>query len=87
MNNMLDTPCDLLDRILDPVTQCLTPDAQRRRDDLAAKSNEGTLTDEERAEHFTMRGPIISGSTPIGRATVRRLQMNGSTRVVLRSHQ
>jgi hypothetical protein len=54
----------LLDRILDPITDAFTPEvAQRmvalkadaelqgRVDELAAKSNDGSLTDEERAEY------------------------------------
>lgn len=54
----------LLDRILDPVTAAFTPEVarrivalkadaemQERIDELAAKSNEGILTDEERAEY------------------------------------
>ena len=54
----------LLDRILDPVSRCLTPDvarrilalradaiAQARVDALACKSNEGTLAADERAEY------------------------------------
>jgi len=52
------------DRILDPVAHCLTPDVaarilevglapdiQARATELAAKANEGTLTDGERAEY------------------------------------
>jgi ribosome maturation protein Sdo1 len=54
----------LLDRILDPITDAFTPEvAQRivalkvdaemqgRVDELAAKSNDGSLTDEEQAEY------------------------------------
>lgn len=53
-----------LDRILDPVTRCLTPDVaeqlahleidpstQARLDELADKSTAGELTEEERAEY------------------------------------
>ena len=35
-------------------------------------------------EHFTVRGAEIVGLTPIGRATVRLLNMNASSRVRLR---
>lgn len=51
---------DFLDRILDPVAECFTPEVARRLaelradpqtqdrlDDLAAKANEGRLTPEE----------------------------------------
>ena len=54
----------LLDRILDPVTDAFTPEVARRIvalkadvemqgriDELAAKSNDGNLTDEERVEY------------------------------------
>ena len=54
----------LLDRILDPVTDAFTPEVARRIvalkadpemqsriDVLATKSNEGSLTDDERAEY------------------------------------
>ena len=53
-----------LDRILDPVARCLTPDvarqvvelrpdpsAQSRIDELAAKANDGSLTPAERVEY------------------------------------
>lgn len=56
-----DTP---LDRLLEPVAQCLTPDvarrlvdirpdprAQARIDELASKANEGSLSPAERAEY------------------------------------
>jgi hypothetical protein len=54
----------LLDRVLEPVSRCLTPEAatqllalradeamQIRMDELADKANEGTLTDDERMEY------------------------------------
>lgn len=54
----------VLDRILDPVTDCLTPEVaqrivnlrldpaiQARLDDLAVKANEGTLAPDERREY------------------------------------
>jgi hypothetical protein len=54
----------LLDRLVEPVTECLTESAARkllavradaelqsRVDDLADKANAGTLTDEERSEY------------------------------------
>ena len=53
-----------LDRILDPLTECFTPQvarriaglqadrqARRRLDELATKANEGRLTPEEDAEY------------------------------------
>jgi hypothetical protein len=36
-------------------------------------------------EHFAQRESVIVGLTPTGRATVRVLNMNGSTRIELRS--
>ena len=54
----------LLDRVIEPLTECLTPEAARkivairadvqtqaRVDELADKANEGQLTDKERAEY------------------------------------
>jgi len=54
----------VLDQVLDPVADCLTPEVARRIlsvalepkrqlriDELAQKANEGTLTDEERREY------------------------------------
>jgi hypothetical protein len=54
----------VLDRVLDPFTACLTPEVakriagfradaetQARVDELADKANEGTLSDQEKAEH------------------------------------
>ena len=54
----------VIDELFDPVSRCLTPDVarnlvelratpsvQQKLDDLAEKSTEGTLTDEERAEY------------------------------------
>lgn len=54
----------IADRMLEPLTACLTPevaerivqtrvspDLQARVDQLANKANEGALTDEERAEY------------------------------------
>ena len=61
---MSTLPTVSLDRILDPLTECLTPpvarritqlqadpETQKRLDELAAKANQGTLTDEEDAEY------------------------------------
>ncbi len=57
---------DVLHRLMDPVTRCLTPDSARRLvglradqavqeriDDLADRCTEGQLTSEERAEYET----------------------------------
>ena len=62
------TTTELLQRVLDPITECLTPDAaqkivdlqadsetQARIDQLADKVNEGTLTDNERADYEKIR--------------------------------
>jgi hypothetical protein len=59
---------ELLERMLAPFTDCLTPDAARRIvalradaptqdriDELAGKANEGALTDNERAEYDKFR--------------------------------
>ena len=61
MKNMSHT---VLDRFLRPFTECLTPEvaqrivnlqldvqSQARLDELAAKANEGQLTDDERQEY------------------------------------
>ena len=58
----------ILERLIDPLTECLTPEAaqkiaalrtdaetQARLDELAEKANEGTLTDEERADYEKFR--------------------------------
>ena len=59
---------ELLERVLGPFTECLTPDAahkiialradpetQSRIDQLAEKANDGTLTSEERADYEKFR--------------------------------
>lgn len=59
---------DVLDRVLDPFTDCLTPEVARRIvdlradaatqarvDELASKANEGRLSDRERAEYEVYR--------------------------------
>jgi hypothetical protein len=59
---------DVLDRVLDPFTECLTPevarriaamradpDLQARVDLLASKANEGRLSARERAEYAAYR--------------------------------
>ena len=58
----------ILDRVLDPITDCLTPEVaaqlvalradaetQARVDELADKANEGNLSEEERAEYDRYR--------------------------------
>lgn len=58
---------NVLDRILDPVADCLSPEAatrlvnlrldpvtQRQLDELAAKANEGLLTQQERDDYETI---------------------------------
>jgi hypothetical protein len=62
METTIDT--DAVDRVLDPLVQCFTPDVARRIadlradsklqhhiDELAAKANEGRLSDAERREY------------------------------------
>ena len=66
MTGMAQT--EVLDRVLDPFTRCLTPEVARRIadlradaatqtriDELADKANEGRLTDAERAEYDAYR--------------------------------
>jgi hypothetical protein len=66
MNESVQT--DVLDRVLDPFTHCLTPEVARRIadlradpemqarvDELASKANEGRLSERERAEYDTYR--------------------------------
>jgi len=36
-------------------------------------------------EHFEFQGPVIVGRTPVGKATVRLLQMNADERVEMRA--
>ena len=61
-------PTAILDRVLEPITDCLTPDVaarlvglradtqtQARVDELAEKANEGTLSTEERVEYDRYR--------------------------------
>jgi len=70
-----NSPYAVLDKLLDPITRCLTSEAARklvelradtdvqgRVDELADKSTAGVLTDEERAEYET----YIAASTLIG---------------------
>lgn len=65
----------IIDEILDPVADCLTPDVARRLaelrlnpatqsriDELADKANEGLLTPDERAEY----GDIVEGLDFLG---------------------
>ena len=66
---MASTPLgSVLDRVLDPLAECLTPDAARRIvdqradedtqalfDELADKANEGQLTTEERGTYDDLR--------------------------------
>lgn len=62
---------DALDRLLDPVSRCLTPEVareiaglradpavQERIDELADKSTEGNLSPQERSEYETYVGAI-----------------------------
>lgn len=61
---MVSSTVEVLDRLLDPVGRCFTPEfarrllelradaaAQQRMDELADRCNEGTLTSEESAEY------------------------------------
>jgi len=58
------TTAEIIDRVLDPFTECLTPQAarkivgfrpdaetQERIGELAAKADTGSINDEERAEY------------------------------------
>jgi hypothetical protein len=60
----MNSPPSILDRFLDPFTECLTPEVaqrvaelrpdaatQARIDELREKANEGKLSDAERAEY------------------------------------
>ena len=60
----MNSPPSILDRFLDPFTDCLTPEVaqrvaelrpdaatQARIDELREKANEGTLSEAERAEY------------------------------------
>lgn len=66
---------DVLDQLLDPVTRCLTPEAaqsllnlrapdaaQKRIEELAAKSTAGTLTPDEMSEYdsYISAGNLIA---------------------------
>lgn len=65
MSPMKESPVNVLSQLLEPVGQMMpvefarqlstlraTPEVQARIDELADKSNEGELTDEERAEYL-----------------------------------
>jgi hypothetical protein len=62
----MSTALDHFDRLLDPIADCFTPDVaqriaelradaemQARLDDLAAKANEGSLTEAERVDYLS----------------------------------
>jgi len=78
------TTAEYLDRLLDPLSRCLNPEAaerlvqlradpqlQARIDELAGKCNEGDLTEEERVEYeaYVRTGNLIA----ILQAKARRL--------------
>jgi hypothetical protein len=84
-----DFETKLLDGLLEPVTRCLTPEAarrlaglradeaaQKRMDELAEKSGEGTLSDDERAEY----GAYVSVANVLAilQAKARRLVAGGA---------
>ena len=69
------TKADYLDRLLEPLSRCFTPEAaerlvhfrvdpqlQARIDELADKCTEGDLTEEERVEYesYVRRGNVIA---------------------------
>ena len=69
------TTAEYLDRLLEPLSRCLNPEAaerlvqlrgdpqlQARMDDLAGKCNEGDLTEEERIEYeaYVRTGNLIA---------------------------
>jgi hypothetical protein len=79
-----DTRAKVLDGMLDPLSRCLTPEvarrildlradasAQRRVDELAARCNDGLLSDDEREEYetYVLTGNLIA----ILQAKARRL--------------
>jgi hypothetical protein len=70
-----EIPTRVLDELLEPLSNCLTPEvarrvvalrasasAQRRVDELAAKCNDGELSADERAEYeaYVMAGSLIA---------------------------
>jgi hypothetical protein len=82
---------NLLDRVLEPVSRCLTPDAatqllalradesaQIRMDELADKANEGTISNDERMEYevFIAAANVIA----ILQAKARRIVGGGVER-------
>lgn len=82
---------DVLNRLLDPLARCLTPEAARRLlnlradpavqariDELADRSNEGQLTSAERAEYETYVRFIDFVS--LLQAKARRLPTSTATR-------
>ncbi|MBX7073388.1 MAG: hypothetical protein K1X71_09600 [Pirellulales bacterium] len=78
------TPTQILDRILAPVADCLTPemaqrlvnlradpDMQARIDELASKNTDGELTHDERAEYETY--VHAAGFVAVLQANARRI--------------
>jgi len=79
-----EIPTQVLNELLEPLSNCLTPEvarrvvalrasaaAQRRVDELAAKCNDGELSADERAEYeaYVMAGNLIA----VIQAKARRL--------------
>jgi hypothetical protein len=79
-----EIPTQVLNELLEPLSNCLTPEvarrvvalrasaaAQRRVDDLAEKCNDGELSADERAEYeaYVMAGNLIA----VIQAKARRL--------------
>ena len=79
-----EIPTQVLNELLEPLSNCLTPEvarrvvalrasaaAQRRVDELAEKCNDGELSAEERAEYeaYVMAGNLIA----VIQAKARRL--------------
>ena len=83
----------VIDEILDPVADCLTPDVakrltelrlnpttQARIDELAGQANEGLLTPDERAEY----ADIVEGLDFLGHPEIEGPLGDGSERTVTR---
>ena len=86
-HTMSMTSVDIIDRLLDPLGRCLTPEvaralvglradaiAQARIEELADKCNEGQLTVEERSEYetYVWAGRIIAFLQAKSRAILSR---------------
>ena len=84
-----NTETSLLDGLLEPITQCLTPKAaarlaelraddatQQRMDELATKCQEGALSEEERTEYAAYMS--AANVLAIMQAKARRIVASGT---------